>query len=62
MWVRFCQVQTDLVDKYDGQNDPRDHIHLCMALGGEISREEWVHGFIHTLETIPENWYLETGL
>lgn len=25
-------------------------------------REEWVHGFIHTLETIPQNGYLETEL
>ena len=36
MWVRFGQVETELTDKYDGQNDPRDHIQLCMDAWREI--------------------------
>ena len=39
MWVIFVQVETELVDKYDGQNDPRDHLQLCMEAWGGISRE-----------------------
>lgn len=62
MWVRFGQLETELIDKYDGQNDPKDHIQLFIATWGEILRGEWVHGFIHRLETIPQNWYLETKL
>ena len=62
MWVRSRQVETELVDKYDGQNDPRDHIQIYMVAWGEILREEWVHGFIHTMKTIAHNWYLETEL
>ena len=62
MWERFGKVQTELTGNYEGQNDPRDHIHLCIVAWREILREEWVHGFIHTLKTIPQNWYLETEL
>lgn len=62
MWVRFGQVEIELVDKYDGQTNPSDHIQLYMVGWEEIPREEWVHGFIHTVETIPQNWYLEIEL
>jgi hypothetical protein len=24
-----------------------------------VSKQEWMHRFIHTLETVPRNWYLE---
>lgn len=62
IWIRFVHVGTQLVDKYDGQTDPREHIQLCMTTWKEFPREEWVHGFIHTLETIPQKWYLETKI
>ena len=48
--------------KYDGQTDPKEHIQLCITAWKDIPQEEWVHGFIHTLETIPKNWYLEKEL
>jgi hypothetical protein len=31
----------------------------CKALGRSISKTEWSHRFIHTLDTIPRKWYLE---
>lgn len=62
MWVRFGQVETEFIDKYEIHNYPRDHIQLYMAAWGEILREEWVHGFSRTLETIPQNWYLKSEL
>ena len=62
IWIRFHQVETKLEDKYDDQADPREHIRICITTWKEIPREEWVHGFIHILETIPQNWYLETEL
>jgi hypothetical protein len=24
-----------------------------------VPKQEWMHRFIHTLETVPRNWYLE---
>jgi predicted acetyltransferase len=27
--------------------------------GNQVPRKEWTHRFIHTLDTIPKNWYLE---
>jgi len=37
MWVRFGRVEIELVDKYVGQNDRRNHIQLYMAAWEEIS-------------------------
>jgi len=48
--------------KYDGETNPRKHIQLCTMAWKEIPQQEWAHGFIHTLETIPRKWYLETKL
>ena len=28
----------------------------------DIPEDEWVHLFIHTLDTVPRNWYTETEL
>jgi hypothetical protein len=25
----------------------------------QVPKLEWMHRFIHTLETVPKNWYLE---
>lgn len=62
MWIRFGQINIEMEIKYDGQTNPREHIQLCTTTWKEIPQQEWVHGFIHTLETIPKNWYLETNL
>jgi hypothetical protein len=37
------------------------HIMLSSAetYGDSILKKEWTHMFIHTLDTIPKNWYLE---
>lgn len=48
--------------KYDGKVDLMEHSHQCTTVWEEIPEQEWVHGFIHTLEKIPMKWYLETQL
>jgi len=48
--------------KYDCETNPREHIQLCTTTWKEIPQQEWVHRVIHTLETIPQNWYLERDL
>lgn len=40
MWVRFGQVEIDLTHKYDGKNDPRDHIYLVWKLGEEFHEKD----------------------
>jgi len=36
-----------------------DHVEQCKALWISISEIEWRHKFIHTLDIIPKNWFLE---
>ena len=62
MWISVGQVETEMQKKYDRETDPIKHIQLCITSWKEIPQQEWVHEFIHTLETIPKNWYLETKL
>jgi hypothetical protein len=30
-----------------------------MTTWRQVPKQEWMHRFIHTLETVPKNWYLE---
>jgi hypothetical protein len=47
------------VQKYTGESDPTGHVEQCRALWGSVPEVEWTHKFIHTLDTILKNWYLE---
>ena len=62
MWIRFGSINIEIEVKYNGQDDPWENIDHCTSVQKEIQEQEWVHGFIHTLETSPMNWYLETEL
>jgi len=62
MWIKFGLEDTRVEVKYDGKVDPWEHIYHYTSVWKEVAEQEWVHGFIHTLETIPMNWYLETKL
>ena len=48
--------------RYDGETDPRSHMEACVQAWQHRSVNEWVHLFIHTLDTTPKNWYTETEL
>ena len=39
--------------KYDGRNNPSDHLVTCQATWKLRPKEEWVHAFIHTLNETP---------
>lgn len=62
MRLRFGQPNTRLNEKYDGRDDPRDHLAKWTKAYGTKLQPEWVHLFSHTLDTIPMNWYFETEL
>ena len=38
------------------------HIKNCEQNWLDIPEDEWVHLFIHTLDTVPRNWYTEIEL
>ena len=48
--------------RYDGQTNPRIHVESCGKAWQHRDVDEWVHLFIHTLDTIPKNWYTEIEL
>ena len=60
--IRFSNGTECLHQKYTGQSDPRSHIKICEQNWSDIPEDEWVHLFIHTLDTVPRNWYTKTEL
>ena len=62
MEIRFSTNREYAQQKYTGQSDPKSHIQTCEQNWSDIPEDEWVHRFIHTLDTIPRNWYTETEL
>jgi len=55
MQVRFGTKEEDMVQKYTGESDKMGHIEQCMDLWISVSEREWMHIFIHTLDTILKN-------
>jgi hypothetical protein len=49
----------DIMHKYTGMCDLKDHVSRCITTWRQVPKKEWTHRFIHTLETVPRNWYLE---
>ena len=62
MVIRFSIDREYVQQKYTGESDPRAHIQTCEQNWSNIPEDEWVHRFIHTLDTVPRNWYIETEL
>ena len=48
--------------KYIGLRDLGKHIEHYRRIWKEYPRQEWVHGFIHTLEMVPRSWYTSEEL
>jgi len=55
-------VNTQLTKQYIGKDDLREHLGWWTKVCGDIPQPKWVHFFIHTLDVIPKNCYLETKL
>jgi hypothetical protein len=56
--VRFG-TKVDYVQRYRGVSDPIDRTKHCRKIWSSILKKELTHKFIHTLDVIPKNWYLE---
>jgi hypothetical protein len=48
-----------MMQKYIEEGNPTYHVSQFEKAWKLIPRKEWTHIFIHTLDTIPKNWYLE---
>jgi len=60
--IHFGRPKVWMKNKYDGRDDPCDHLaKWAKDYGGKVE-PKWVHLFCHTLDVIPMNWYLETKL
>jgi hypothetical protein len=59
MQIRFGSEGEDIAQKYIGESDLMGHVEKCRDLWHSVLEIEWTHRFIHTLDTIPKNWYLE---
>ena len=60
--IRFGEDVGGMNYRYDGQTDPRIHIETCAKACKHRNIDEWVHLFVHTLDTTPRNWYTEAEL
>jgi hypothetical protein len=36
-----------------------EHVTQCIVTWNKVPMQEWTHLFVHALDTIPKNWYLE---
>jgi hypothetical protein len=52
MQIRFGTEEENIAQKYTGESDPVDHVEQCRALWSSVPETEWMHIFIHTLDTI----------
>ena len=62
MRLQFGRPKVQLIEKYNGRSDPRDHLEKWTNAYGAQLQPKLVHFFCHTLDVIPMNWYLEIEL
>lgn len=61
MFIRFGANSRVSRVNYLGMKFPRTHLKRCVAMWMRecVPQQEWVHQFVHTLDTILSNWYVE---
>ena len=55
LMIKFGEKLDGIDCQYDGQTDPRLHIELCTKKWKHCIADEWVHLFVHTLDTRSRN-------
>ena len=60
--IRFGEKPDELECQYNGETDPRLHIEFYTKKWQHRNTDEWVHLFIHTLDTNSRNWYTKIEL
>jgi hypothetical protein len=57
--VKFKTKTKYILQKHIGLILPTDHLTQCTTTWSLVPKHEWTHLFVHTLDTIPKNWYIE---
>jgi hypothetical protein len=58
--IRFNAEQENRYEENcDGIGQPKEHVEICIIQSRLLPLEEWPRHFIHKLEGIPKNWYIE---
>ena len=60
--VRFSTDSGGMDSLYDGLTYPTPHVQDCEEGWKNRATGEWVHLFVHTLDSNPRHWYMETEL
>ena len=60
--LSFINQVQEARSNFIGQNSPREHLRQIYTAWDNIPREEWVHKFVHTLEPLAQNRYMEAEL
>ena len=60
--IRFGDDTGGIESLYDGVSGLATHIRTCEEAWKDRSKDEWVHLFVHTLDSSPRHWYAETKL
>jgi len=60
--IRFGVDTGGMESLYDGVSCPSPHIWACEEAWKDKSSDEWVHLFVHTLDSSPTHWYVEIEL
>ena len=60
--IRFGVDTRGIESLYDGVSGPAMHIRTCEEAWKDRSKDEWVHLFVHTLDSSPRYWYVEIEL
>ncbi len=53
--IQFGNEEAYVKTKSNGDTDPREHVKIGTTVWHRIPQKEWVHRFIHTLDTVPRN-------
>jgi len=60
--IRFGANTGGMESLYDGVSGLALHIRAYEEAWKDRSKDEWVHLFVHTLDSNPRHWYAETEL
>ena len=60
LMIRFGTDTGRMDSLYDGVTYLAPHIRTCEEAWKDRSNNEWVHLFVHTLDSNPRHWYMET--
>ena len=58
MIVHVGNVEEYHIGRYNGHNNPSDHLIEFHTLWESQPKDEWVYAFIHTLYEMPRYWYM----